>query len=51
MQRDRAFYVAYDRRSGIPWAASFDKDAIFDYADDNQLVVLDVTYIPEKEKS
>lgn len=49
-QRHRDIYVAYDRRSGIPWAASFDRDEIFDYAEDNNLTVLDVKYFPAKEK-
>lgn len=49
--KQRRIYVAYDRRHGIPWASSFDREAIFDYAEDNELVVLDVEYIPEQEEN
>ena len=35
-------YVAYNRRSGIPWAFSLDEDKIYEYANDNNLVVMEV---------
>lgn len=49
MSKRRA-YVAYNRRSGIPYAASFDRNKIFDYAALLDLVVLDVDWLPEDEK-
>lgn len=38
-------YVAYNRRSGIPWATGLDEDQVYDYAGDNDLAVMEVTYL------
>lgn len=43
-------YVAYNRRSGIPWATSLDMDTIYDYADDNDLAVMEVKYLKPPEE-
>lgn len=47
MAEQRRPYVAYNRRSGHPWAASFDRDKIFDYAEKHHLVVIDVDWLEE----
>lgn len=38
-------YVAYNRRSGIPWAAGLDEDQVYDYAGDHDLAVMEVTLL------
>ena len=41
-------YVAYDRKSGIPWATGLDSDEVYDYAFIHNLEVMEVTLL-EKE--
>lgn len=47
MAEQRRPYVAYNRRSGIPWMVSFDRDKIFDYALEHHLHVIDVGWLEE----
>ncbi len=41
----RTLYVAYNKRTGIPWAAGEDEGIVADYADANELDIKPVTWL------
>lgn len=48
--KTRTVFVAYNKRTGLPWAAGDNEKAVADYADANDLEVKSATWIDEPAK-
>lgn len=47
-QKPRTIWIAYNKRTGLPWAAGDNEDVVADYADANELDIKPVTWLEAK---